>query len=341
MRYNLGKGSGSSHFTSPPDPSVRSVCFTVYNEEGRLEWFSFPIDEAPKRSRSGDGDAAKSTTDEAEQMLRPFMLLPNISISTSCAALGSSLYCIGGTRNGHNISKVRRFDTARPEQGWITTSPMTCRRSCADALVLDGKIYVIGGTDGNVSDALVEVYDPPSDTWRSLPPPPSRIPEDGLFTAVFEESKKILVASEGTETEVACLYDVNSDSWQDLGYQLEILPNRTQPPAAIGNTAYWYHIGSHVLGAHDLDLKKSFTTPIKGLEKVGVYSLLALDDDGLLCLIWIDHLCHETRPSRLHCTKVRVSTNRQGVPCLSACVESSKSYLLPANLDFLDGLLLS
>ncbi|MCO6450253.1 MAG: hypothetical protein J5I90_05635 [Caldilineales bacterium] len=61
-----------------------------------------------------------------------------------------------------------RVDRAR----WTERAAMFTPRSRAAAGVIDGRLYVVGGeTSSDDTDAL-EVYDPESDSWQSLPPRP-------------------------------------------------------------------------------------------------------------------------------------------------------------------------
>jgi len=55
---------------------------------------------------------------------------------------------------------------------WSQVSPLNVARYKHQAAVLDGKIYVIGGSDPDKNVAPVEVYDPATDTWTVLGPSP-------------------------------------------------------------------------------------------------------------------------------------------------------------------------
>jgi hypothetical protein len=68
-----------------------------------------------------------------------------------------------------------------PRRGtWRTLAPMPTPRSEVAVAAVGGKIYVIGGFegDGSTSDA-VEVYDPATDTWTQAP----SLPEPRHHTA--------------------------------------------------------------------------------------------------------------------------------------------------------------
>lgn len=61
--------------------------------------------------------------------------------------------------------------TTRATDTWTTKSPMSTSRGFHSANVVDGRIYVIGGSRGSGPDAshvrTVEVYDPTTDTWTT------------------------------------------------------------------------------------------------------------------------------------------------------------------------------
>ena len=49
---------------------------------------------------------------------------------------------------------------------WTRVCPMNVRRSALGAAVMDGKIYVVGGYDGNSSLNSVECFDPDTNQWK-------------------------------------------------------------------------------------------------------------------------------------------------------------------------------
>lgn len=88
-------------------------------------------------------------------------------------AVGSTIYCIGGRRlssPGRLVvdNSVFFLDTSRAEreQLWVQAPSMLCPRSEHHAIVLNGKIFVMGG---NLMEPWAEVFDPESRSWNPLP----------------------------------------------------------------------------------------------------------------------------------------------------------------------------
>jgi len=98
--------------------------------------------------------------------------------------INGTLYAVGGVDSSHNvIPTVEAYD---PKTNlWTTRAPMPSARHHLSSAVVDGKLYVIGGRllgDGiprPIAEALSnlndnEMYDPQENTWKILPPMPSK-----------------------------------------------------------------------------------------------------------------------------------------------------------------------
>lgn len=98
------------------------------------------------------------------------------------AVVGGSWYLFGGLTVQQAFSggaiglmpvpqtTVTAF-TASPSPSWTAKAPMPTARSGAAAVVVNGKVWVIGGA-GLMGEptAAVEVYDPATNTWSARPP---------------------------------------------------------------------------------------------------------------------------------------------------------------------------
>jgi len=63
---------------------------------------------------------------------------------------------------------VERYDTENDT--WDMVAPIQIARSALSLTPLDGKLYAIGGFDGNNFLSIVEVYDPRTNTWTKGTP---------------------------------------------------------------------------------------------------------------------------------------------------------------------------
>ena len=76
-----------------------------------------------------------------------------------CSEAAGLIYIVGGlTSAGNSLSTVERYDTVLCT--WMPVPPMTIQRSRVGVAVLDGKLFAIGGFDGNVRLNDVEKFDP-------------------------------------------------------------------------------------------------------------------------------------------------------------------------------------
>lgn len=94
----------------------------------------------------------------------------------TAAVVNGKLHAIGGEFDGAGTGRAPVFmDTVYeldPRVGtWTARAPMPTGRSGGAALVLDGKIYVVGGRPP--AGPQLEMYDPATDTWTVLPNMPT------------------------------------------------------------------------------------------------------------------------------------------------------------------------
>src|SRR5919198_1625612 len=99
---------------------------------------------------------------------------------------------------------------------WMKGSPMPTPRFEVSVEALDGKVYVVGGTDrnGDLTD-IVEVYDPQTDEWSTAASTPEPLDHTGL--AAYN-GKLYLVGGfkDGrTPTDTLFIYDPKTDKWEE------------------------------------------------------------------------------------------------------------------------------
>ena len=91
------------------------------------------------------------------------------------AASDDKLYAIGGG-DGDVAALPTLFEYDPDLDSWSTKTPMPSgARNFSAAVVLRGKLYVVGGSDSDSKPvtSTVEMYNPDTDSWTSLPDYPS------------------------------------------------------------------------------------------------------------------------------------------------------------------------
>jgi len=137
-------------------------------------------------------------------------------------------------------------DAAAQTGTWSTKAPMPTARVDTAAAVVDGKMYVIGGTLGKEPFTANEQYDPATDRWRARAPMPRGIHHQGLAVVdgkIYAFGGFTLPAH-GGPVDVALVYDPKADSWRTL-------PNLSSPRASPSAVALDGKI--HVIGGRGPD----------------------------------------------------------------------------------------
>jgi len=98
------------------------------------------------------------------------------------------------------------------ENSWNTKTPMSQARGGLGVVVVDGKIYAIGGLSDDGVVGTNERYDPVSDKWITLSSMPT--PRNNFAIAAYHG--KIYCIGGTSETDVCTVnevYDTLTDSW--------------------------------------------------------------------------------------------------------------------------------
>ena len=136
---------------------------------------------------------------------------------------GGHLYIFeGGTRNGQSYS------VATGE--WKALPPLLTARGLAAACVVDGRLCVVGGCDGNQILSSAEEYIAAEQRWQSLPDTP--LPVAGA--AAVEWQGKLLVIGgyvlRGASSAAVQEYDLVSRNWRQLP---SLIDARVEPAAVV------------------------------------------------------------------------------------------------------------
>jgi N-acetylneuraminic acid mutarotase len=99
--------------------------------------------------------------------------LPNGPVNAPAAAvLGGRIYVIGGFSAASNapLTDVGVYDPAAAS--WSSAAPLPAPRGGHAAVVIDGKIHVLGGGNSIATIADHSVYDPATNSWSDAVPLP-------------------------------------------------------------------------------------------------------------------------------------------------------------------------
>lgn len=120
------------------------------------------------------------------QAWQPCSSMPTARYGFASAAVGDLVYVAGGASGSMQQpipeAALEAYDPAG--DSWVTGLPPLPlpRFHCAGA-ALDGKIYVLGGTDGRAEFARVDRYDPVARAWDTVAALP--VPTEALAAAVY------------------------------------------------------------------------------------------------------------------------------------------------------------
>ncbi len=161
--------------------------------------------------------------------------MPTARSAFGIAVYQNKIYCIGGRAEkgslGHlyldNMSINEVYDPATDT--WTAKTPMPTKRFGLTASVVDGKIYLIGGTAQIVDFStpvfhfsssvfgLNEAYDPATDTWTTKAPLPTAV--YGYASAVVDGRIYVFGGEDYTDEQgvIFCnftqIYSPQTDSW--------------------------------------------------------------------------------------------------------------------------------
>jgi N-acetylneuraminic acid mutarotase len=172
--------------------------------------------------------------------------------ATAAAAIGSRLYVIGGFEGTGNAptDRVHVYDLAT--RAWSTAAPLPSPRGGHAAVVLDGKIHVLGG--GNQATTLADhsVYDPAANRWTRAAPlrrskgSPAAVALNGRIYAIGGRSGL-------TDYGDVEIYDPAADSWSRGP---SIPPRGTVGAAVYGRSIYIFGGESQAAGRVLRDVRR-------------------------------------------------------------------------------------
>ena len=135
--------------------------------------------------------------------------LPEATRAAAAAALGRTVYVIGGTTEDGNTRSVWAWEGRR----WRARAPLPEPRFNHGTVALGGRIYVFGGFAGGEEHGDVFVYDPRADAWRESPPLPR--PTHAFAVVAFRGEAWLLGGRRGERVlREVWIFDPRRERWR-------------------------------------------------------------------------------------------------------------------------------
>ncbi|XP_008781021.2 F-box/kelch-repeat protein SKIP6-like [Phoenix dactylifera] len=212
--------------------------------------------------------------DRWNPILLPAPQLP--TVGSACAALGSTLFVLGGSLHGVPSAAVQLFDACR--RRWSLGPRMSAAREFAAAGALGGRIYVIGGCLPP-ADAWAEALDPACAAWSTVPSPP-HLREKWMHGSAVLAGRLLAVADRG-----GVVYDPAAEvPWRPVPAALDL--GWRGRAAVVGGILYSYDYLGKIRG---YDLETDEWKQVEGLERELPKFLCGAtlaNLGGLLCVVW-------------------------------------------------------
>ena len=169
MNLRIGRGAW---FAGPPMPEFRrghcvvAVGHKIYVVGG-------------VKSRNDFGGAPAGVTLVYDVWTARWFAAPapqSLRINAVAAALPDGRILLAGGEDAQGYEQLRSCEIYDPagraaaDQRWSDAAPMRHLRARAAGAVLDGRVYVVGGSAYGVESPTTEVYDPVADRWDFGPP---------------------------------------------------------------------------------------------------------------------------------------------------------------------------
>jgi hypothetical protein len=155
--------------------------------------------------------------------------LPAARGGGAAAVIGRKLYFFGGaSRSANNLSStvdLPEHYVLDLDQGtsWASRAPLPAPRNHLSAVVLDGRIYALGGQlgrfEGSQAQAQVDAYDPATDSWtraRDLPSGRSHVAAFALDGTIVVAGGSVNDGGSGRAITEVVRYDPRTDVWSSL-----------------------------------------------------------------------------------------------------------------------------
>jgi N-acetylneuraminic acid mutarotase len=154
----------------------------------------------------------------------------------AAAAIGSTVYLIGGFGTTTNMPTTATHRYEPKSKSWSEAAPLPAPRGGHAAVVLDGRIHVIGGGNSQSTIDDHNVYDPKANAWSAK----AKLPRSmGSPAAVVVNGRLYSIGGRSGPGDFGdvYVYDPKADAWRP-GPSIE--PRGTGGAAFIGNNIYYF-----------------------------------------------------------------------------------------------------
>ena len=127
------------------------------------------------------------------------------------AVVGSTIYAIGGVvENWEDTDTIEEYDSLRDV--WrIIDARLPSPRACIATVVIDDKIWCIGGSNNTGYLASVDVFDPATGRWEEKPP---MLTKRNSLGAAFVDGSIIAIGGfDGKTLSVVERFDISAGRW--------------------------------------------------------------------------------------------------------------------------------
>jgi N-acetylneuraminic acid mutarotase len=157
-----------------------------------------------------------------EPLLRTFAGMQMLNHSLLGALHGDSarrrmgvekLYIVGGYDGSDALATFYRYDSMA--NVWEVMAPMSTARSASAAAAVDGKLYVMGGMDGQKRlSSVVERYDPAKNAWEAVAPISTA--RDASAAAVLDGKVYVMGGEDADHESLSSVerYDPAKNAWE-------------------------------------------------------------------------------------------------------------------------------
>jgi N-acetylneuraminic acid mutarotase len=154
----------------------------------------------------------------------------------AAAAIGDNVFLIGGfgTTTNRPVTSVRRYNTKTHQ--WTDAAPLPAPRGGHAAVVMNGRIHVLGGGNSISTISDHSVYDPQANAWTDGAPLPRSL---GSPAAVVLGTTLYSIGGRSGPNDFGdvYLYDSSTRTWTP-GASID--PRGTGGAAAIGTSIYYF-----------------------------------------------------------------------------------------------------